>query len=89
MAGPYSIRISVKEITKNECPYKFKPGDSWLIEDGKTPGGMCSSAYEACLPWVRILRYGGEFPPAEDKDVMLVSCPDHNVQTIYEVRRLR
>ena len=90
MAEPYKVKVTIKEITKNECPYEFKVGDTWLIEDGKTPEKrMCSSAYETVLRWIRLLRYGGEFPPAEDKDVMLASCPDSNVQVIYEVRRLR
>ena len=90
MAEPYKIQVTIKEITKNECPSGFKVGESWLIEDGKTPEGrMCSSAYELVLPWIRILRYGGELPWSEDKDVTLASCPDANVQVIYEVRRLR
>ena len=63
MAGPYKVRITVKEITKNECPLKNKPGDSWLIEDGRTPGGMCSDAYEASLArtpgYSRYTRSGG------------------------------
>ncbi len=50
---------------------------------------MCSSAYDTVIPFARILRYGGELPWADDKDVLLLSCPDPNVQVIYEVRRLR
>jgi len=56
------VKISVKSITQNECPQGFKVGDSWLIEDGKTPGGMCAAAYAMVYPAVRVFRTGGEFP---------------------------
>jgi len=83
------MQITVKEITKNECPAGFKVGDSWVFDEGKTPGGMCTSAYDVVMPFARVLRYGGELPWATDKDVELVSCPDPNVQVIYEIKRLR
>ena len=88
MTETYKVNITVKELTKNKCPAEHKVGDSWLYE-GKTLGGMCSSAYDTVIPFARILRYGGELPWADDKDVLLLSCPDPNVQVIYEVRRLR
>jgi uncharacterized repeat protein (TIGR04076 family) len=83
------MQISVKEITKNECPSGHKVGDSWIYEEGKSPGGMCTSAYDMVMPFARILRYGGEMPWSEDKDIIVLSCPDPNVQVIYEVKRLR
>ncbi len=88
MTKTYKVKITVKELTKNKCPAEHKVGDSWLYE-GKTLGGMCSSAYDAVIPIARIFRYGGEIPWADDKDTLLLSCPDLNVQVIYEVKRLR
>ncbi len=88
MTETYKVNITIKEFTKKKCPGEHKVGDSWLYE-GKTLGGMCSSAYDTVIPFARILRYGGELPWAADKDVLLLSCPDPNVQAIYEVRRLR
>ncbi len=86
---PYKVKITVHAVTKNECPQGFKKGDSWLIEDGKTPGGMCAGAYNSVAPAVRLFRLGGEHPWDSDKDVTYVSCPDPERILIYEVRRLR
>lgn len=88
MTGTFNINITVKAITKNKCHAKHKVGDSWLYE-GKTIGGMCSSAYDTIITFARILRYGGEIPWADDKDAILLSCPDPDVQVIFEVMRLR
>jgi uncharacterized repeat protein (TIGR04076 family) len=89
MPGPYKVKVTVKSVTKGKCPQGFKVGDSWLIEDAKTPGGMCTGAYEVVGPTINLFRYGGEHPWDKDKDVTLVSCPDQEHWVIYEVRRLR
>ena len=89
MPVPYKIKVSVLRVTNGECSRGFKAGDSWLIEDGKTPGGMCSSAYHAVAPAIRTFRLGGEHPWDEDKDVTRISCPDLEHWVIYEVKRLR
>jgi len=86
---PYSVKVTVHEAIKGKCPQGFKKGDSWIIPDGKTPGGMCAGAYNSVAPAVRLFRLGGEHPWDKDKDVSYVSCPDPEVILIYEVRRLR
>jgi len=86
---PYKVRVTIKEVTKDECPQEFKAGDSWLIEDGKTPTGMCASAYNVLAPAIHLFRYGGEYPWGDNKDVTTVSCPDSKRWVIYEVTRLR
>ncbi len=86
---PYKVKVTVHAVTENTCPQGFKQGDSWLIEDGKTPGGMCAGAYNSVAPAIRIFRLGGEHPWDSDKDVTYVSCPDPERILIYEVRRLR
>ena len=82
------VRVTVHEVPKDECPQGFEVGDSWLIEDGKTPGGMCGSAYNACYPAIWVFRTGGEHHWDKDKDVTYVSCPDPKRHLVYEVRRL-
>jgi len=89
VAEPFNIKVTIKEVVKGECSQGFKAGDSWTIKDAKTPGGMCASAYNAMAPAIRTLRYGGEFPWSEDKDVSLISCPDLQHWVVYEVRRFR
>ena len=86
---PYEVKVTVHAVTKNKCPQGFKEGDSWLVEDGKTPGGMCAGAYNSIAPAIRLFRLGGEHPWDRDKDVTYISCPDSERILIYEVRRLR
>jgi uncharacterized repeat protein (TIGR04076 family) len=78
----------VHAVTKGECPKDFKSGESWLIENSRTPGGMCTGAYESTAPAIRTFRYGGARPWDKDKGVTYVSCPDPEHFVIYEVRRL-
>ncbi|MFC2018510.1 TIGR04076 family protein [Chloroflexota bacterium] len=85
----YQVKVTVHEVTKGDCPRGVKVGDSWLVKRGETPGGMCSSAYNAVAPAMRTFRFGGEHPWDVDKDVAYVSCPDPKHWVIYEVRRLR
>lgn len=89
MAKQYDVQITIKSVTKSKCSQGFKPGDTWLIKEDKTPGGMCLGAFEAAYSSLRVLRCGGEQYWDKDKDVSYVSCPDPEVQLIYELKRLR
>ena len=89
MPVPYKVKVTVDSVTKGKCPQGFGEGDSWLIADGKTPGGMCAGAYNSVGPAIRTLRLGGEHPWNENKDVTYVSCPDPEHCVIYEVEAVR
>ena len=89
MSSRYKVQVTVQSVTKGECPRGFKAGDSWLIENGETPNGMCGDAYISVAPAIRLLWLGGEQPWDEDKDVTCRSCPDAAVMVVYEIRRLR
>ena len=89
MNVPYNVSVTVHSVTKGQCPQGIKTGDSWLIENGKTPANMCAGAYNSVAPAIRTFRLGGEHPWDEDKDVTYVSCPDPEHWLIYEVKRLR
>jgi len=83
------IEVTVHSVIKGECSQGFKVGDKWIIEDvGKTPGGMCASAYNAVAPAIRTFRVGGEHPWDVNKNITYVSCPDYKHFVIYEVKRL-
>lgn len=84
----YDVQITVKSITTGNCSQGFKPGDTWLVKS-KTPSEMCLGAFGALFNTLAVLRFGGERPYDEDRDVILVSCPDLKHQVIYELRRLR
>ncbi|MFC1953290.1 TIGR04076 family protein [Chloroflexota bacterium] len=89
MADVFKVKVTVESVLKDECPKGFKVGDSWLIEDGITPGGMCASAYYAVYPTVRAFYLGGEHPWEENRDVTHIACPDSDRLLIMEVKRLR
>lgn len=88
-AKVYPLRVTIKEITKGECPQEFKVGQSWDINPQQTPNGMCAGAYLSMAGTLRALGYGAEFPNAENNDFYYVSCPDPKRQVVYEIRRIR
>ena len=89
MSATYKVKVTVHSVTKGECPSGFKVGDSWLIDNGKTPSGMCADAYTSIAPAIRAFWLGGEQPWDEDRDITCRSCPDPEHLVIYEIRRLR
>ncbi len=88
MADRYKVRVTVHSITKGECG-RHKPGDSWLIENGETPAGMCGDAYIAIAPTIRTLWLGGRQPWDRDEDTTYRACPDAEVMVVFEIKRLR
>jgi uncharacterized repeat protein (TIGR04076 family) len=88
MVKEYPVQVTVKS-KKGKCNQGMKPGDTWLIKEGKTPGGVCIYAWNCIYPVLRVFRHGGEHWWNPDKDVAHVSCSDPENQVIFEVKRLR
>ncbi len=93
MVKIYDVEITVHSITKRKCHAGHKVGDSWLCKKDKTPGGMCVGAFNAIIPSLRTLIHGGahywDQRSNPEGDISYVSCPDRNVQVVYELKRLR
>ena len=89
MNKTYKVKVIVHDVVKNKCPEGFIVGDSWIVGDGKTPGGMCAIAYNTLFPTIRAFRFGAEYPWDADKDVTYMQCPDRKVGLIYEIRKMR
>ena len=87
MATRYRTMVRVVS-QKGNCVQGHKVGDEWVI-DGKTPEGICISAFDSIHPSLRVLRYGGSFPWEADPDVTTVACPDATNPVVFELRRLR
>lgn len=87
MAERYKVSIRVVS-QKGTCANEHKVGDHWLVE-GKTPQGMCLSAFHSLLPNLRVLMFDGSFPWADDPDVDTCACPDAENPVVFELRRLR
>lgn len=71
---------------QNPCHSGHKIGDEWVF-NYMTPPGMCSLAYNAIYPAAMVLQFGGMFPWQDDPDVVQLSCPDGEVNNIFELRR--
>ncbi len=87
MAETYEVAIKVVS-QKGTCVWEHKVGDEW-ITGGKTPEGICLSAFNALYPNARVLRFGGALPWESDPDVATVACPDAENPVVFELRRLR
>ena len=87
MAERYDIAVKVVS-QKGTCAHEHKVGDEWVIS-GKTPEGICLSAFNAMLPNIRVLMFGGAFPWENDPDITTIACPDAENPVVFELRRLR
>jgi len=88
MSDSYPVRITVAS-QQGKCAAGHKVGDTWLVEENLTPGGVCLGAFNAIAPNMRVMRFGGQFPWSQDKDATVVACPDGENPVIFEVRRQR
>jgi len=82
------VHVEITSI-KGKCPLGHMIADKWLVEGGRTPGGICAAAWNAIFPYVRVLSAGGAFDWAKDKDVMSFACPDAENPVVFELRRLK
>ena len=85
---PYIIEATVKS-QKGICAFGHKVGDK-IIFDGKSiKGDICYSALMTLLPKIYAMRYGAEFPWAENKDIIHNACPNPENPVVFEIRRIR
>jgi len=82
---PYIVKVTVKS-QKGMCVFGHKVGDK-IVFDGKSiKGDICYSALMTLLPKVYAMRYGAEFPWAENKDAIYNACPDPENPVVFETR---
>lgn len=80
--------VAVRLVSNRKpCNSGHKIGDEWVISY-RTPGDMCFAAYNSIFPFALVLMNGGTFPWQPDPDVLTVSCPDHEVVNVFELRRI-
>jgi uncharacterized repeat protein (TIGR04076 family) len=95
---PYAVKITVVDVPGKACPMGHKLGDSWLVDEPRTPkwqgdpakkNKLCAWAYE-CFNYVLMpFCYGADYPKAVDKDVHLRTCPGPECQLMFELRRFK
>ena len=66
------------------CPMALEVGDQFEL-GATTPDGMCSSAYNAMLPFATVLRFGGRFP-WQESDTVEICCPDPSNPVVFELQ---
>ncbi len=85
--------MSVVEVTvksqKGKCNFGHKVGDKIIFDGKSVKGNICYSALMVLLPKVYAMRYGVEFPWAEDKDVICNACPYYENPVVFEIRRVK
>lgn len=87
MAEPYDIEIKMISLS-GHCAREHKVGDTW-IASGKTPAGICITAFNSIYPDLRVLRFGGTFPWSDDTDTVKGCCPDPKNNAVFEMRRIK
>ncbi len=87
MAERHDIKVKVIS-QKGTCGAGHKVGDEYLFA-GKTPAGMCLSAFATLYPSIRALQFGGSFPWSADPDVSEAACPDADNPVVFELRRVK
>ena len=85
--------MSVVEVTvvsqKGKCAVGHKVSDRIVFDGKSVEGNVCYSALMVLLPKVYAMRYGAQFPWAEDKDVICNACPDGKNPVVFEIKRIK
>lgn len=78
----------VIKLVRNQtpCHVGHEIGQEWIF-NYMTPGHMCGLAFNAIYPVALALQYGATFPWQRDPDVIELSCPDAEVNNVFELTR--
>jgi len=79
----------VARVIKQEgdCPSKHKVGDEILFSDNTVKGKICFSALTSMMGCIYAMRYGAQFPWAEDLSKTTWTCPDGENPVTFELVR--
>lgn len=70
---------------KGHCGHGHKTGDTFVC-GGKTPAGMCASAFVTLYPSIRALSAGGRFDWAAEDGSVDLACPDGANPVIFRLK---
>lgn len=87
MVERYDVKVKIIS-QKGTCGAGHKVGDEWTIS-GKTPEGICLSAFNALFSDARVLMFGGSFPWSSDPNMASAACPDAANPVVFEFKRIR
>lgn len=85
---PFKVIVTIKSVTKRPCP-NFKVGDTWIVEQGKTPDkSMCSRVYYSVAFAMQTMNNMDPNMPESERNATEICCPDTRHLLIYEVKRM-
>jgi uncharacterized repeat protein (TIGR04076 family) len=87
MADMYAVKLKVIS-QKGTCEAGHKVGDEFDCM-GLSPGGICLFAFNAIMPFLTPLMFGGTFPWSDDPDKVEVVCPDAANPVVFELQRIQ
>jgi uncharacterized repeat protein (TIGR04076 family) len=85
--GRFPVRVVV-EKQEGHCAAGHKVGDSWMIDDGLTPAGLCTAAFAAMYPRVALLEFGGAQPWRKPLNTCRAACPDGPNPVWFQLTRM-
>lgn len=84
--GPGSpVKIEVVEVRGGPCPVGYQPGRMFTVCGPLVPEDMCSWAWNALLPSVAVLRFGGTLPWEDEPGIARTSCPDPDNIVVFRL----
>lgn len=88
MNDKYKFEVMVKSI-KGKCFFGHKVGDKIYFDCRSIKGEICYDALLSLLPYINAMRYGMDYPWAENKDIIPVACPDPDNLVVFEIKRIK
>ena len=83
----YRIVGTIKSV-KGNCGAGHKVGDQFELSMHNT-AGLCGVFYHDLFPWLLMMQLGGDYPWAQDKDVVTFPCMDSWNEVVIELKRIR
>jgi uncharacterized repeat protein (TIGR04076 family) len=81
------VRAKVLSV-KGECSLGHKAGDVVRFTQTDVYGKICVHVLYSMLPKVFAMMFNGEFPWAQDPDVLTHPCPDAANPVVFELTRI-
>jgi uncharacterized repeat protein (TIGR04076 family) len=80
------IIIEIVDILEEgKCPIGHKIGDKFSYPEER--GNICAAAFHSIYPYVLGIRFDACFPWEEDKDSVIVCCPDYKNPVVFKISR--
>jgi uncharacterized repeat protein (TIGR04076 family) len=80
--------VVIKLVSNNApCHVGHQIGNEWVFDYFTPAKRICGLAWAALYPTALLLLYDAKFPWLKGPGYATISCPDQQVQNIFELRR--